>query len=94
MLRTTKSVTLSGRSYVKDSNGDEKVALYISATVPDDGSNPNVNSNYADIQLYLDNINDCKKDREEFESIVDDIMKSNREASSTEPDTENEQENL
>lgn len=76
MLNLTKSITISGYSYVEktvENTTDgtttytEKVpAVYLSADVAENGSDPHISFTIQNKELYLANKKDCDKDISEF----------------------------
>ena len=66
MLKTSKSINLSGQSEI---NG--KQVVYYSATVNvDDNSSTNVNQAVTDQTLYNQNKVECRQDFNEFQKAV------------------------
>lgn len=75
MLKTSKSINLSGRTEI-----DGKQAVYYSATINvDDNSSTNVNQSVTDQTLYNQNKAECRQDFNEFQEAVwvieDEIVK-------------------
>ena len=64
MLKTTKSVTLSGQSII-----DNQMVATLHATIPSDG-NTNNNSNIVNKTLYRQNRTQVKADMAEFDDMV------------------------
>lgn len=74
MLKTTKNITISGRSTVAD-NGAEAIIGYFNATISEDG-NINLSSSIANRELYEANKSEFRTDRDEFNSLVDTLVDS------------------
>lgn len=66
-LKGSISRTLSYNSMIGD-----MVAVYMSATIPEDGV-PSRSTNIADNQLYKANKEECRADIREFNQLVDKI---------------------
>lgn len=72
MLKTNKSVTVTGQSYIKVNNGDgqsEKIVAYMNASIPENGD-ININKSIQDKDLFSKNKKDILKDFSEFENYV------------------------
>lgn len=70
-LKGSISRTLSYNSMIGD-----MVAVYMSATIPDDGV-PSRSMNIADNALYRANKEECRADIREFNQLVDNIEDEN-----------------
>lgn len=75
MLETRKNISLTGNSYVeKEANESgikqRVVAVYLSASIPDDGSSININKTIQDKTTYLANKEICDADMKEFEAMA------------------------
>ena len=72
MLRTNKSVTVTGQSYIETDDEDgraEKVVAYMNASIPENGD-ININKSIQDKSLFNANKKDVLKDFSEFENYV------------------------
>lgn len=65
MLKTTKSISLTGNSMI---NG--KPVVYMSANVSNDGGTTNHSSSIQDKTLYETNKVECRKDMADFDQMV------------------------
>lgn len=64
MLKGSKSVSLSFQSMIGD-----QVAIYMSAQIPENGKS-NSNMTIQDLELYEANKTECRKDMNEFQSML------------------------
>ena len=64
MLKGSKSVSLSFQSMI-----DDKVAIYMSAQIPENGKS-NSNMTIQDLELYEANKTECRKDMNEFNTML------------------------
>lgn len=69
MLKTTKSINLSGQSTVTV-DGREVVAVQLSANVYTDGNNANVVSTIVNKEVYAANKKACRSDIDAFTAEV------------------------
>ena len=69
MLSTTKSINLNGTSSV-EANGVKTPVVYFNAQIKNDGTY-NVNYSVQNDELYKANKDAVKADRDEFESLVE-----------------------
>ena len=69
MLSTTKSINLNGTSSV-DVNGVKTPVVYFNAQIKSDGTY-NVNYSVQNDELYKENKDAVKADRNEFEALVE-----------------------
>lgn len=72
MLRTNKSVSVTGQSYIETDGEDghtEKVVAYMNASIPENGD-ININKSIQDKALFSANKKDVLKDFSEFENYV------------------------
>lgn len=73
MLETRKSITLTGTSTVEvmTNEGTQTVPVaYMSASIPDGGTQPNVTKTLQDRELYIANKEQVKADMDEFEDMA------------------------
>lgn len=68
MLRTTKTINLTGQSMITVDNV-ENVVVYMNATADQSGTS-NISKNIQNKELYLSNKEQCRKDMNEFEDIA------------------------
>lgn len=72
MLKTNKSVTITGQSYIKvdgDNGQTEKIIAYMNVSIPENGD-ININKSIQDKELFNNNKKDVLKDFSEFENYV------------------------
>lgn len=72
MLKTNKSVTITGQSYIEAAGNDgqpEKIIAYMNASIPENGD-ININKSIQDKELFNQNKKDVLKDFSEFENHV------------------------
>ena len=69
MLSTTKSINLNGTSSV-EVNGVKTPVVYFNAQIKSDGTY-NVNYSVQNDELYKENKDAVKADRDEFEALVE-----------------------
>lgn len=66
MLKTNKSITITGQSMVGD-----KQALFLSANISTDGSSTgNTTTTITDLAAYTANKTECRKDITDFQAAV------------------------
>lgn len=71
MLKTNKSISLTGNSMIND-----KPVVYMSAIVSTDGGTTSHSSSIQDKALYEANKVDCRKDMAAFDAMVYEIEDS------------------
>lgn len=73
MLKTNKSITITGQSFVETTTEDgqkiQKQVAYMNASIPEDGE-INVNKSILDKNLFKENRESVYADFEQFENIV------------------------
>lgn len=72
MLKTNKSVTVTGQSFIEVDNNNgqsEKIVAYMNASIPEHGD-ININKSIQDKELFNLNKKDVLKDFSEFENYV------------------------
>lgn len=69
MLETKKSTTITGTSNITTEKGTQAV-VYMSASISEDGSYPNITKTIQDKTTYLANKEECKADMDSFEDYV------------------------
>ncbi|OXX84151.1 hypothetical protein AVM15_06080 [Paraclostridium benzoelyticum] len=66
MLKTGRIITINGNSMI-----DDKIVVYMNATLSTDGSsNENINKNIQNQELYASNKEAVRKDMRDFEDLV------------------------
>lgn len=66
MLKTGRTITINGNSMI-----DDKIVVYMNATLNTDGSsNENINKNIQNQELYVTNKEAVRKDMRDFEDLV------------------------
>lgn len=73
MLEAKKSITLTGTSTIEvtTAEGIQTVPVaYMSASIPDGGTQPNVTKTLQNRELYLTNKEQVKADMDEFEDMA------------------------
>lgn len=66
MLKTGRTITINGNSMI-----DDKIVVYMNATLNTDGSsNENINKNIQNQELYSNNKEAVRKDMRDFEDLV------------------------
>ena len=66
MLKTGRTITINGNSMI-----DDKIVVYMNATLNTDGSsNENINKNIQNQELYANNKEAVRKDMRDFEDLV------------------------
>lgn len=66
MLKTGRTITINGNSMI-----DDKIVVYMNATLNTDGSsNENINKNIQNQELYASNKEAVRKDMRDFEDLV------------------------
>ena len=69
MLTTTKTISINGTSSV-EVNGVKTPVAYFNAQIQSDGKY-NINQSVQNVELYRENKDAVKADRDEFETIVE-----------------------
>lgn len=69
MLSTTKTISINGTSSV-EVNGVKTPVAYFNAQIQSDGKY-NINQSVQNVELYRENKDAVKADRDEFETIVE-----------------------
>lgn len=65
MLKTTVTKNMTGQSII-----DDKVVATMNATIRNDGTHSNINSNIMNTSLYEANKDEVRADIQEFENLV------------------------
>lgn len=74
MLKTTKNMTLTGRSMITDANGTAQMVVSMSANVTEGSNFPSTSKTIQNSELYLANKADCRADMAAFDDMVDAII--------------------
>ena len=69
MLSTTKTININGTSAI-EVNGVKTPVAYFNAQIQSDGKY-NINQSVQNVELYRENKDSVKADRDEFETIVE-----------------------
>lgn len=74
MLRTNKSINVTGQSIITDADNATHVVVYMTSSVTEGNGNPNVSKTIQDKELYLANIETCRNDMSEFDDMIDKLI--------------------